>query len=474
MTHSERGAARSRPGRFLPLVLAVLVGAGPCGCAAFTNPVADGVPVRRLPPELRGHCKDGAVTMPLTFLEQKRPDVYRLDAGDILGVYIEGVLGGERPRPGEPPSPPPVHFPESIWLNPSFGYPIQVHRDGTLPLPLVRGVAVRGLTLEEAQDAIAHAYVEAKVIQAGRERLLVTLVRPRSYRVTVLRQEIGNFDSGPEGVAGVVLTGAISKRGSGHVVDLPAYENDVLNALSRTGGLPGLDAANEVVVMRNPSERERLLVQAQVEKGKGADLQTVLAGLNCPIITLPLRVKPGTPPPPPENVILYDGDVVFLEAREYDRFYAGGLLPAGEYPLPRDHDLDVVEAVSLLRGPLVSGNLMITGGGNAPSEEQLVPASSQPSVAAVVPTGFGAPSPSLLTVLRRTPHGRVVRIRVDLNRAMRDPRESLIVQPLDVLILQETPCEAVARYVSERFSFTFFYNAFQGSNGRGTFTGTSP
>jgi hypothetical protein len=455
------------------VVLAVLAGVLSGGCAALTNPVADGVPVHRLPPELRGPCKDDRVTMPLTFLEHPRPDAYRVDAGDILGVYIEGVLGGERPRPGEPPAPPPVHFPESIYLNPSFGYPIQVHENGTLSLPLVPPVPVRGLTVEEVQDAVARAYTAARVIQPGRERLLVSLVRPRGYRVTVLRQEIGNFNSGPQGLAGLVLTGGTSKRGSGHVVDLPAYENDVLSALSRTGGLPGLDACNEVVVFRGPSERERLLIQAEFEKGQQGHVPAALAGLSCPVVKIPLRVKPGEPPPRPEDILLFEGDVVFLEAREFDRFYAGGLLPAGEYALPRDHDLDVVEAVSLLRGPLVSGNLLISGGGNAPSDEQIVPGASTPIVSSVVPTGLGAPSPSLLTVLRHTPHGRVVRIRVDLNRAMRDPRESLIVQPRDVLILQETPCEAVARYVSQQFHFTFLYDVFTGSRGQGTINGAA-
>jgi len=34
-------------------------------------------------------------------------------------------------------------------------------------------------------------------------------------------------------------------------------------------------------------------------------------------------------------LVLNTGDVVFLEARETELFYTGGLLPAGEYVLPR-------------------------------------------------------------------------------------------------------------------------------------------
>src|SRR5438105_3809721 len=40
------------------------------GCSALTNPVANGVPVRRLPPELLGEPKEGARSFPLTLLRQ--------------------------------------------------------------------------------------------------------------------------------------------------------------------------------------------------------------------------------------------------------------------------------------------------------------------------------------------------------------------------------------------------------------------
>ena len=42
-------------------------------------------------------------------------------------------------------------------------------------------------------------------------------------------------------------------------------------------------------------------------------------------------------------------------------------------------------------------------------------------------------------------------ILVDLNVALRDPRERIVVRPGDLLILQEKPEEALARYFSETF-----------------------
>src|SRR5206468_2903241 len=63
------------------------------GCAALSNPTADGIPVRRLSPELLGKARVDQKTIPLSLLRQERPDIYRLGPGDILGVYIPTILG---------------------------------------------------------------------------------------------------------------------------------------------------------------------------------------------------------------------------------------------------------------------------------------------------------------------------------------------------------------------------------------------
>ena len=42
-------------------------------------------------------------------------------------------------------------------------------------------------------------------------------------------------------------------------------------------------------------------------------------------------------------------------------------------------------------------------------------------------------------------------IKVDLNRALRDSRERINVLPGDLLLLQQTPGEAIANYVSDVF-----------------------
>ena len=47
-------------------------------------------------------------------------------------------------------------------------------------------------------------------------------------------------------------------------------------------------------------------------------------------------------------------------------------------------------------------------------------------------------------------------ILVDLNEATRDPRENLLIQAGDVLVLQETQDEAITRYLTQTFRFNLF------------------
>jgi len=379
------------------LILCALMGSG---CAALSNPVGEGIPVRRLPPEYLAIPKEGAKTIPLTLLRQKQPDAYRLDAGDMLGIYIEGVLG-------EKGQPPPLRLPEQGNLAPGLGFPIPVSEDGTLPLPLIKPLPVKGKTLAEARNAIINAYtVDQKLLQPGKEQILVSILRPRQFRVQVVRQDSAGTVTLAPGIIGN------SKRGTGATVDLPAYENDVLNALNRTGGLPGLDAINEVVIQRGDYSADK--------EGKPEFLR------------IPLRMRPGEPIAfQPKDVVLKNGDIVFIEARDTEVFYTGGLLYPKQIVLPRDYDLRVVEAIVLGGGPLVNGGITQNNlSGN------------------IIESGLGSPSPSRVTVLRRTKNNSQIPIIVDLNLALNDPWENILMQAGDVLIMQETVGEAMTRYIS--------------------------
>ncbi len=403
------------------------------GCAALTNPVGDALPVRLVPEELLGCAKDGSHTIPLTLLEQCPPDAYRLAAGDVLGVYVEGYVYQAN-------VPPPLHIPPLVRSRdqrrdePASGFPMRVQDDGTIRLPVVGSVTVQGLTVAQAQEAVYNRYVgkDRPIRQPESARISVSLIQPRQYHVLVFRQESTAFNTGPEGFP--VPAG---KRGLGFEVDLPAYENDVLHALAQTGGLPGLDAYNEVIVMRNcfHNDHEKLAVLELFKLDPGDPNRLLTAEPSGPVIRIPLRLPCGeTPHICPDDVVLRSGDVVFIEAREGEFFYTGGLLPPGAHLLPRDHDLDVVEAVALVRGSLFNGAF---GGSNLAGN--------------LIQPGIGGPSPTSLVVVRRTPRGGQVKILVDLKRALNDPTERITVQKGDVLILQEMPEEALARWFTQTF-----------------------
>lgn len=422
------------------------------GCASLTNPVANGVPVRLLPEEIVSCQKrEQMETVSLALLGQEMPEHYRLAKDDVLGIFVGGVLPVTDPN--QPPANPPVYFPSQIdplgvGLSPSLGFPIPVTSDGTITLPLIGKIDVDGKTIEEADQAIRKAYIEDGILEAGRERIIVTLMQPRRTRVKVFRQEVGGFSTGGRG--GIVTTAV--KRGTGHTLDLRAYENDVASALVESGGLPGLDTFSGIYIFRNGHNNRELV--RQIEGLQPGEDPMAVVGDGVPVVHIPTRWPAGAPLPfSQEDVILHPGDMILIEARPADLFYTGGLLPSGEHILPRDYDLDVLEAIARVQGPMLNGAF---AGNNL--------------AGVLVAPGTGTPSPSLLTIIRQTQDGRQIPIKVDLNRAMRDRRERILVQPGDLLLLQLTPGEAIVNYFQNVFNFTIFGNVFQRSDATGVAT----
>src|SRR5579884_1611501 len=141
-TACERNPRRWREGaRHVLPVAALLCCAWLSGCAALTNPVVDGVPVHRLPPELLAVPKNHNQTIPLPLLEQPRPAAYVLGPGDILSVYVEGVLG-DRTQPIPVTAQPTVQIRDQRAPTPTLGYPVPVREDGTIALPWVPPIRV--------------------------------------------------------------------------------------------------------------------------------------------------------------------------------------------------------------------------------------------------------------------------------------------------------------------------------------------
>ncbi len=313
--------------------------------------------------------------------------------------------------------------------------------DGTLSLPFLGEVNVDGLTIEQAEQKVIEAYLRKEIIREEDYRIIVTLLRPRYERVLVVREDAAqsSVSFSNQGLIGFGSSTTISSGSSatGQVVELPAYENDVLNALARTGGLPGPDAVQEIVIYRHGRKNREERTQQPDNYEFPCDPQ--LNGGD--VVRIPLEVTPGMPSRiNPDHIILKTGDIVTVQAREPELYYTGGLIPSGEFQLPFDRDLSILEALLKARAPVVSGGL-----------------STSNLNGSFLSTGIGVPSPSLVSVIRKTPGGSQVVIRIDLNEAMRDPRQNLLVQSEDVLIMQESEDEALTRYISNAVSFDFFF-----------------
>ncbi|WP_417851508.1 polysaccharide biosynthesis/export family protein [Thalassoglobus sp.] len=401
------------------------------GCSLCDNLQA--VPANRVPEEFLGRGKEQMQDISLSRLRQDQVDAYRLASGDVLGVYIENVLG-------TPDASPPVHFPTEGNQAPALGFPIPVREDGTVDLPYVDAIPVNDLTVVEATNLIREVYAKNQILESEQAKVIVTLMRRREIQVTVIREESG----GAEGV---------SKRGTGTTVELPAYENDVMHALNLTGGLPGTDALNEVFIIRGTFEdgyqRDQMI--AAIKNCK-AECECPPAIPDGPTITrIPLRFySEKIPQFKEEDIILEEGDIVYIPARDQERYYTGGLLNGGEQLLPRDYDLDVVEAVALAGGTFASGGTGIGGisqgggfGGGGGSGRSV------------------GKSPSDLIVLRRLECGGQIPIRVDLNEALQNPSQRILVQPGDTLILRYTLAEELYNAAISVIGFNFLLDQVQ-------------
>jgi hypothetical protein len=149
----------------------------------------------------------------------------------------------------------------------------------------------------------------------------------------------------------------------------------------------------------------------------------------------------------PEDIILNEGDLVLIESRETEVFYTGGLLGGGQFPLPRDYDLDVLGAMSLA-GAGIAGSSAGGGGGGL----------------GISASSVGGVPPGNLFILRKTPCNGQITIAVDLARAARDPSARPLVQPGDILILQYKVGEELLNFGLGSFFTYGIAQLFQNNN----------
>lgn len=329
------------------LLMLVSLSAFSGGCAAITNPVADGVPVRRLPAEVLGRPKSDLKAIPLTALQQREPEPYLLDKGDVLGVIADNLIAPDTQVA-------PVKLPDASSNTAALGYPIPVNEDGTISIPRLENIPVKGLSVQQAEKLLreyASGEKGGKELLKPLSRISVQLLQKRRYTITVVRED---SQPTPAQVGSAVYGG--NRKGNGFSISLVAGENDVLRALNATGGPPGLDAKNEITVLRQIKPKEQPEEGWTTALGDSAARRQLIQSGQVKAIRIPLRMYPEQRlAHSEEDIILKDGDVVLIEARDTEVFYTTGLIGGGQYALPRDYDLDVIQAIAQVRGPLLNG-----------------------------------------------------------------------------------------------------------------------
>ena len=385
---------------------------------------------------LNRSCCEPDTEQNINFLKLRRspPEQYVLSKGDVLGIYIQGITG-------DAAVPPPVNFANDAGGEAAIGYPVPIRDDGYISLPLIAPIRVTGLTVGEAEAKIVRAYTQdKKILLEGNEKIIVTLMQRRTYNVLVIREDGASNTNRGGGLNRNEIFLDESLQTESFSIDLPNYENDVLHALSETGGMPGESARNEIVILRggmnNPNSGA--IIQAVGAQNISNESPT-LEGAN--VVRIPIRGDAGTFPNLSEaDVTLEDGDVVFIKGRRQDVFYTGGLLEGGRFPLPRDYDIDVLEAIAMTGGSVSSS----AGSGNGGAF-----------------SGLGSILPATqVTVLRKCGCEQVA-IDVDLRYALAEPCERVIIQPGDLIILEYRKNELATNTIVSIFQFGGIFNLFR-------------
>ena len=114
--------------------------------------------------------------LPMAMLRQKPPAEYHVDAGDVLAIFVDGVLGDRNQIP------PIINLgtPQGGVQPPAIGYPMLVQDDGSISLPLLDPISVRDKSVGEIRQLIGKVYQDKGVIAPG-ARIFTSIAKPRTH-----------------------------------------------------------------------------------------------------------------------------------------------------------------------------------------------------------------------------------------------------------------------------------------------------
>jgi len=260
-----------------------------------------------LPPEYLTARRENAKTINLSKLASQSPPSNLIDRGDVLDITIETGYGATRPNTS----------------------PVRVADDGTAMVPLVGRVSLAGLELEGAEQVVAAAGVERGVFR--NPSVTVVMKRQRTNKITVI--------------------GAVEAEG---VYQLPRGSCDLLSALVAAKGL-SKEAGTDVEIRRANF--------AKVDHPAGPPPGDRTARTPAELTAFTRGQRPAGPSSMRINLVsaaqqanggywLEDGDVVMVEKRDPQPIHVMGVVvKPGEFELPVNRDLHLLDAIALAGGP---------------------------------------------------------------------------------------------------------------------------
>lgn len=279
-----------------------------------------------------------------------------------------------------------------VFRLPDYSGEYEVLINGTLNLPMIGQVVVSGLTLEQAEGAVAQAYSN----RLRRPIINMSLVTPRPLRV---------------GIAGEV-----SRPGEYILQREGTQFPSLVNALETAGGITQSADLRQVVIKRpNASGQTQTIVADLWEFLSTGDLQY--------------------------NTAIRDGDTIYIPTRTSFDSAESLQLAAASFSTDESRPVNIAVVGEVFRpGPYTvsSGS---TGGGGGSSTES-VSNTGFPTVTQAIQTAGGIqPSANLreVQVYRRTRDGQQQTINVNLWALLTagDINEDVILQEGDTIVVPE-------------------------------------
>jgi polysaccharide export outer membrane protein len=381
------------------------------------------------PDEIGGEMQASAPAklrpLQLASLGSPVPPQMKIQPGDMLDVTVSDLIGE----------------------NQYYPVPTRVLEDGTVRLPLVGSVTLAGLSLPGAEQAIFAAYCSQGILK--KPQVTVALRETRKVRVYVLGavNKPGQYDlnaNEADLLSALVNAGGLTQDASTIVElrrrmasgssPLPGRDRNVVQSSYRTVGYrPQYSTLPEpapIAVAGNDWGRDYDTSAADSPyRPVGANGKLVVPARKLPASILradgTIEPEPASrtiPNPPDARAVhldltneqdkqrltqgfrLENGDIISIDDRKAKPIYVIGMVnKPGEYQMPVDRDLRVLEAIGLAAG-VDRGSL-----------------------------------PDKALVIRQRPDGSgVLAIRVDLNLAKKDNSQNIRLMAGDTLSVEET------------------------------------